>query len=61
MTLKKGMKDKVEGSFHEAKGLVKEVAGKLTGQMDLEIAGVLLTTFCADAATIAARALASQF
>jgi len=38
--MKKGMKDKVEGSFHEAKGLVKEVAGKLTGQMDLEIAGV---------------------
>jgi len=38
-TMKSGTKDKVEGAFHQAKGKVKEVAGKITGQADLEIAG----------------------
>jgi uncharacterized protein YjbJ (UPF0337 family) len=37
--MKSGMKDKVEGKFHEAKGKLKEVAGVITGQPDLEVAG----------------------
>jgi uncharacterized protein YjbJ (UPF0337 family) len=37
--MKSGMKDKVEGNYHEAKGKVKEVAGKITGKAELEIAG----------------------
>jgi uncharacterized protein YjbJ (UPF0337 family) len=38
-TMKSGMKDKVEGKLHEAKGKVKEVAGHVTGNPDLEAAG----------------------
>jgi uncharacterized protein YjbJ (UPF0337 family) len=37
--MKTGTKDKVEGSFHEAKGKLKEVTGKVTGKADLEVAG----------------------
>jgi uncharacterized protein YjbJ (UPF0337 family) len=37
--MKTGTKDKVEGSFHEAKGKIKEVAGKVIGKGDLEVAG----------------------
>jgi uncharacterized protein YjbJ (UPF0337 family) len=37
--MKSGMKDKVEGKFHEAKGKVKEVAGKVTGKSKMEDEG----------------------
>jgi len=37
--MKSSTKDKVEGNFHEAKGKIKEVAGKVTGQPKLEEAG----------------------
>jgi uncharacterized protein YjbJ (UPF0337 family) len=33
------MKDKVEGTFHEAKGKVKEVAGKITDNPKLAAEG----------------------
>jgi uncharacterized protein YjbJ (UPF0337 family) len=33
------MKDKVEGTFHEAKGKVKEVAGEITDNPNLEAKG----------------------
>jgi uncharacterized protein YjbJ (UPF0337 family) len=33
------MKDKVEGTFHEAKGKVKEVAGEITDNPNLETKG----------------------
>jgi len=32
-------KDRVEGSLEQAKGKVKEVAGKVTGNKDLELKG----------------------
>ena len=32
-------KNRVEGAVHEAKGTVKETAGKLTGDLDTEAAG----------------------
>lgn len=38
--MKSSMKDKVEGTFHEVKGKVKEVAGKLTDNPKLEGAGI---------------------
>jgi uncharacterized protein YjbJ (UPF0337 family) len=34
--MKSSTKDKAEGTFHEAKGKVKEVAGKLTDNPKLE-------------------------
>jgi uncharacterized protein YjbJ (UPF0337 family) len=37
--MKSGMKDKVEGTLHEAKGKVKEIAGQITGKAKLEQAG----------------------
>lgn len=37
--MKSGAKDKVTGAFHEAKGKLKEIAGKVTNQPDLEVAG----------------------
>jgi len=37
--MKSSMKDKVEGAFHEAKGKVKEVAGKMTDNPKLEAEG----------------------
>ena len=38
-TMKSSMKDKVEGTFHEAKGKVKEVAGKITDNPKLAAEG----------------------
>jgi uncharacterized protein YjbJ (UPF0337 family) len=37
--MKSGMKDKVEGKLHEAKGKIKEVAGRVSGKPDLEAEG----------------------
>ena len=37
--MKSSMKDKVEGTFHEAKGKVKEVAGEITDNPKLEAKG----------------------
>ena len=37
--MKSSMKDKVEGTFHEAKGKVKEVAGEITDNPKLEAEG----------------------
>ena len=34
--MKSSTKDKAEGKFHEAKGKVKEVTGKITGNPKLE-------------------------
>jgi uncharacterized protein YjbJ (UPF0337 family) len=39
ITMKSSTKDKVEGTFHEAKGKVKEVAGKLSDNPNLEAEG----------------------
>jgi len=32
-------KDKVQGAFHEAKGKIREIAGILANEPDLELAG----------------------
>jgi uncharacterized protein YjbJ (UPF0337 family) len=37
--MKSSMKDKVKGTFHEAKGKVKEMAGKITDTPKLEAEG----------------------
>ena len=37
--MKTGTKDQVEGKFHEVKGAVKEIAGRLTENQDLEAEG----------------------
>ncbi len=37
--MKSSMKDKVKGKFHEAKGNVKEMAGKITDNPRLEAEG----------------------
>ena len=37
--MKSSMKDKTEGLFHEAKGKVKEVTGKITDNPNLETKG----------------------
>jgi uncharacterized protein YjbJ (UPF0337 family) len=37
--MKSSMKDKVKGTFHEAKGKVKEMAGKITDNPKLEAEG----------------------
>ena len=37
--MKSSVRDKAEGTFHEAKGKVKEVAGKLTDNPALESKG----------------------
>ena len=37
--MKSSIRDKAEGTFHEAKGKVKEVAGKLTDNPALEAKG----------------------
>jgi uncharacterized protein YjbJ (UPF0337 family) len=37
--MKSSTKDKVKGTFHEAKGKVKEVAGKITDNPKLEAKG----------------------
>ena len=38
-TMKSSTKDEVKGTFHEAKGKVKEMAGKLTDSPKLEAKG----------------------
>mgnify|MGYP005849892837 CR=1 FL=1 len=37
--MKSSMKDKTEGNFHEAKGKVREMAGKITDNPKLEAKG----------------------
>jgi len=37
--MKSSMKDKVKGTFHEAKGKVKEMAGKITDNPKLKALG----------------------
>ena len=37
--MKSSMKDKVKGAFHEAKGTVKEIAGEITDNLNLEAKG----------------------
>ena len=37
--MKSSMKDKVKGTFHEAKGKIKEMAGKITDNPKLEAKG----------------------
>ena len=37
--MKSSTKDKVEGTFHDAKGKVKEMAGKITDNPKLEVKG----------------------
>jgi uncharacterized protein YjbJ (UPF0337 family) len=37
--MKSSMKDRVKGAFHEAKGGVKEMAGKITDNPKLEAQG----------------------
>jgi len=38
-TMKSSTKDKAEGTFHQAKGKIKEVAGEITDNPRLEISG----------------------
>jgi uncharacterized protein YjbJ (UPF0337 family) len=38
-TMKSSIRDKAEGKFHEAKGKVKEVAGEITDNSELEAEG----------------------
>jgi len=38
--MKSSMKDTVKGTFHEAKGTVKEMAGKITDNPKLEAKGI---------------------
>jgi uncharacterized protein YjbJ (UPF0337 family) len=38
-TMKSSIKDKAEGTFHEVKGKVKEVSGKLSDNPELEAEG----------------------
>ncbi len=37
--MKSGTKDQAEGTFHELKGKAKEIAGKLSDNPKLEVAG----------------------
>ncbi len=37
--MKSSTKDTVKGTFHEAKGKVREAAGKMTGNLKLEAKG----------------------
>ena len=39
--MKSSTKDKTEGTFHEVKGKIKEVAGKLTDNPKLEAKGTV--------------------
>jgi uncharacterized protein YjbJ (UPF0337 family) len=38
-TMKSSMRDHAEGNMHEAKGKIKEVAGKIVGNHELEAEG----------------------
>ena len=37
--MKTSMKNKLTGAFHETKGEIKEIAGKIANEPDLEVAG----------------------
>lgn len=37
--MKSSTQDKTEGAFHQAKGKIKEVAGKISGKPELEVEG----------------------
>jgi uncharacterized protein YjbJ (UPF0337 family) len=39
--MKSSIKDKTEGTFHEVKGKVKEIAGKLTDNPKLQAEGAI--------------------
>jgi uncharacterized protein YjbJ (UPF0337 family) len=39
--MKSSIRDKAEGKFHEVKGKVKEVAGKLSDNPNLEAEGIV--------------------
>ena len=39
--MKSGIRDKTEGAFHEAKGAVKELAGKLSDNPKLQVEGTV--------------------
>jgi uncharacterized protein YjbJ (UPF0337 family) len=39
VAMKSGNRDKAEGTFHQAKGKVKEIAGQLSGDPKLEAEG----------------------
>jgi len=39
--MKSSTQDKAEGTFHQVKGKVKEVAGKISGKPELEIEGTV--------------------
>ena len=39
--MKPSAKDKLQGTFHEAKGKIKEVAGVIANEPDLEVAGAV--------------------
>ena len=39
--MKSSIRDKAEGTFHEVKGKVKEVAGKLSDDQNLEAEGTV--------------------
>ena len=39
--MKSSIRDKAEGTFHEVKGKVKEIAGKLSDNPDLEVEGTV--------------------
>jgi uncharacterized protein YjbJ (UPF0337 family) len=39
--MKSGTRDKAEGTFHEVKGAIKEVAGKLSDNPKLQVEGVV--------------------
>lgn len=39
--MKTSNRDKVEGTFHEAKGAIREVAGKLTDNPKLQLNGTV--------------------
>jgi uncharacterized protein YjbJ (UPF0337 family) len=40
-TMKSSIRDKAEGTAHEVKGKIKEVAGKLSDNPDLEVEGTV--------------------
>ncbi len=39
LTMKSSIRDKAEGTFHEVKGKVKEISGKLSDNPELEAEG----------------------
>lgn len=39
--MKSGIRDKTEGTFHEVKGTIREVAGKLSDNPKLQVEGAI--------------------